>query len=97
RGDRMKVSFSTVMWLLLYALLAGGSLALFSTITTFAKYLFSLLTVYIGIRFFRRFETIGLRITFIVLAIAMYFLIVVIIAMFQFIRDNPDVMQAASL
>ncbi|MFC6331252.1 hypothetical protein ACFP56_01340 [Paenibacillus septentrionalis] len=93
----MKVNASTVFWVLLYAVMAGGSLALFSLITAFVKYLFSLLAIYIGIRFFRRYETIGLRITFIALAIVMYFLIVVIIASIQFIVDNPDLFQAAAL
>lgn len=93
----MKVNVATVFWVLLYALLAGGSLALFSLIPSFIKYIFSLLAVYIGIRFFRRFETIGLRITFIVLGLVMYFLIIIIITAVQFVMGNPDLFQTAAL
>ncbi|GIP14483.1 hypothetical protein J40TS1_01250 [Paenibacillus montaniterrae] len=89
----MNVNFKTALWVLFYAILAGGSLSLFSLIPSLIKYIFSLLTIYIGIRFFRRFETIGLRIVFIVLSIIMYFLFVIIVTAIQFIMDNPDLFQ----
>jgi hypothetical protein len=88
----MKFNFATAMWVLWYAVLAGASLALFSLIPSLIKYIFSLLTIYIGIRFFRRFETLGLRITFIVLSIVLYFVFVVITTLIQYIIDNPELM-----
>lgn len=92
----MKVNFATALWVLFYATLAGASLTLFSTIPSLIKYIFSLLTIYIGIRFFRRFETIGLRITFIALSIVLYFLFVIIVTMIQYLSEHPELLQGAS-
>ncbi len=55
----MNSRLATVLWVVFYALLAGGSLVLYTLIASFIKYIFSLVTLYIGIRFFRKFETIG--------------------------------------
>ncbi|MHA6484585.1 hypothetical protein ACX1C1_22075 [Paenibacillus sp. strain BS8-2] len=85
----MRDSVRTSFWVILYAVLAGISLALFAHIGDFIKYVFSLLAIYIGIRFFRRFETIGLRVTFIVLAIVFYFLAAICFAVYTYIQDNP--------
>ncbi|KRE39779.1 hypothetical protein [Paenibacillus sp. Soil522] len=85
-NERLKTTF----WLLGYTVLAGLMLAIFSMITEFYRYLFSLLALYIGIRFFRRFETLGLRITFFVLSIVFYLLITVIVAAVIYIRGNLD-------
>jgi hypothetical protein len=85
----MNDSVRTSFWVILYAFLAGISLALFANIGDFIKYVFSLLAIYIGIRFFRRFETIGLRVTFIVLAIVFYFLAAICFAMYAYIKENP--------
>jgi hypothetical protein len=85
----MNEKLKTTFWLLGYTFLAGLMLALFSMLTEIYRYLFSLLALYIGIRFFRRYETIGLRITFFVLAIIFYLLIAVVVAAFVFLRDNP--------
>jgi len=88
----MKFNFATAMWVFWYSLLAAISLALFSTIPSLVKYIFSLLVIYIGIRFFRRFETLGMRIIFIVLAILLYFIIVLVITMIIYLRDNPELL-----
>lgn len=90
-NERLKTTF----WLLGYAFLAGLMLAIFSMITGLTRYLFSLLALYIGIRFFRRFETLGLRITFIVLAIVFYLLLAIVIAAVNYIRDNPQAIMGA--
>ncbi|WP_175598140.1 hypothetical protein [Paenibacillus luteus] len=80
----------TTLWLLGYSFVTGGLLTAFSLIEGFYRYLFSLLALYIGIRFFRRFETLGLRITFFVVSIVFYLLIAVIVSAVIYIRDNPD-------
>lgn len=85
----MKDSVRTSFWVILYAFMAGVSLSLFAQIGDFIKYVFSLLAIYIGIRFFRRFETIGLRVTFIVLSIVFYFLAAICFAMYTYIKENP--------
>lgn len=79
----------TSLWVILYALMAGVSLALFANIPDLIKYVFSLLALYLGIRFFRRFETVGLRVTFIVLAIVFYFITAFIFAFYTYLKDNP--------
>lgn len=84
-NDRLKTTF----WLLLYSFGAGLMLACFSMISDFYRYLFSLLALYIGIRFFRRFETLGMRITFFVVSIVFYLFIAVVSAAVIYIRDNP--------
>lgn len=90
-NERLKTAF----WLLGYTFLAGLMLAVFSMITEIYRYLFSLLALYIGIRFFRRFETLGLRITFFVLSIVFYLLITVIVAAVIYMRDNLDTITGA--
>lgn len=81
---------SQILWAIWYAFLAGLSLALFSSLDSMIKYIFSLLTVYIGIRYFRRSETTGMRIFFVVLAVILYFLITIIMATIVYIMNNPD-------
>jgi len=83
-NERLKTAF----WMLGYTFLAGLMLAIFSSMTEIYRYLFSLLALYIGIRFFRRFETIGLRITFFVLSIVFYLIIAVVVAAYVFLKDN---------
>ncbi|MEV5024873.1 hypothetical protein [Paenibacillus sp. LPE1-1-1.1] len=90
-NERLKTTF----WLLAYTFSAGLMLTIFSLIEDFYRYLFSLLALYIGIRFFRRFETLGFRITFFVLSIVFYLLIAVIVSAFIFLRDHPDTIMGA--
>ncbi|WP_424765851.1 hypothetical protein [Paenibacillus sp. sgz302251] len=85
----MNERLKTTLWLLGYTFLAGAMLAMFSLIEGMIKYLFSLLALYIGIRFFRRFDTLGIRISFFVLGIVFYLLIALTIAAVLYIRDNP--------
>lgn len=86
----MNSKLTTVLWVVLYAVLAGGSIVLYTIIDSFIKYLFSLVTLYIGIRFFRKFETIGVRIAFFVVAIVVYFIILLGYNLVDFIKSNPD-------
>lgn len=86
----MRESLKTAFWVFLYSLAAGFSLFLFTQIGQIYKYAFSLLAIYIGIRFFRRFESIGLRIAFIALAVVLYFLAAIIFALYWYVKENPD-------
>lgn len=86
----MNSRLATVLWVVFYALLAGGSLVLYTLIASFIKYVFSLVTLYIGIRFFRKFETIGVRIVFFILAIIFYFIILLGYNLYDYINSNPD-------
>ncbi|MCU6708946.1 hypothetical protein M6D81_09460 [Paenibacillus sp. J5C_2022] len=88
----MNSSLKTAFWVVLYAFLAGFALALFAQITPIIRYAFSLLALVIGIRFFRLYDTIGLRVAFIVTAIIFYFLVAIAFAIYQYMRENPDMM-----
>ncbi|OMF37513.1 hypothetical protein BK133_05515 [Paenibacillus sp. FSL H8-0548] len=85
-NERLKTTF----WLLGYAFLTGLMLTVFSLIEEFYRYLFSLLALYLGIRFFRRFETLGLRIGYFVLSVIFYLLIAVIVSMFIYVKQYSD-------
>lgn len=86
----MSGAVKTSFWVLLFALSAGICLALFTQIEDFVKYLFSLLALFIGFRFFRRFETIGMRVLFIALALFFCFLTILCFAVYQFAQQNPE-------
>lgn len=91
----MPESVKTTFWVLLYAVLTGISLSLFTQIEGFIKYVFSLLALYIGIRFFRRYETLGLRALYISLSIVLFLLSAVIIAIIVYIQQNPEALTGA--
>ncbi|MFD0959391.1 hypothetical protein [Paenibacillus chungangensis] len=88
----MNSSLKTAFWVVLYAFLAGLALALFAQITPIIRYVFSLLALVIGIRFFRLYDTIGLRVAFIVTAIIFYFLVAIAFAIYQYMKENPELM-----
>ncbi|MNY53913.1 hypothetical protein D3C86_1897160 [compost metagenome] len=71
------------LWLLMYSLLCAVLLTCFSTIQDFVKYIFSLGALYVGMRFFRRFEQISFRVWFIVISVFFYFLFSLIVALYN--------------
>ncbi len=85
-GEKLK----TALWLIGFAMLAGLLLAMFSIIASLVKYVFSLLALYVGIRFFRKFESIGLRIGFFALAIVFYFAIVIVIQAIVYLQGQSS-------
>ncbi|MDQ0059584.1 hypothetical protein [Paenibacillus harenae] len=87
----MSDRFKSILWLILYSLAAGVLLAAFSFTPGIWKYMFSLLALYLGIRFFRKYDSIGLRIAFFAVAILFYLLAAVIISIVTYMRDNPDI------
>jgi hypothetical protein len=86
----MSDRFKSNVWMILYSFAAGALLAAFSFTPGFMKYLFSLLALYIGIRFFRKYDSIGLRIAFFVVAILFYLVVAIIVSIVTYMRDNPD-------
>jgi lipopolysaccharide export LptBFGC system permease protein LptF len=63
---------------ILYGLLCGAMLTAFSLITDLSKFIFSLVAFFAGIKFFRTYESIKLRVAFVVLSIVFYFLMMII-------------------
>jgi len=86
----MQESFKKTFWIMLFGLLAGLSLFIFSQIDSLFKYAFSLLALYLGYLFFKKYEQLGLRITFIVVAIVFYLLSSISYAMLEFVKNNPE-------
>jgi hypothetical protein len=60
-----------------FSVVCAVLLVLFSQIEDLLKYLFSLAALYIGVQFFKRYESRGMRITFVVSTIVLYFIIAV--------------------
>jgi len=85
-NERVKTTF----WLIAYAFAAGTLLSLFAVLGGIIKYLFSLLALYLGFRFFRKYDSIALRILFVVVSIVFYFLSTVVMVTVNYVRDNPD-------
>jgi hypothetical protein len=85
----MNETIKTSFWVMLYSVLAGICLALFMQIPGFEKYLFSLLSIYIAIRYFRRFETVGKRVLFVVLALFFSFFMVFCMTAYRYAK-NPE-------
>jgi hypothetical protein len=85
----MNEKLANALWVMFYSFLAGISLSLFTQIAGFTKYIFSLLAIYIAIRFFRRFETAGKRVLFVVLSVFFCFIAILSITAYLFAR-NPE-------
>lgn len=81
-GERSRVFWAVV----LYSLACGVLLSLFSVFTNlgFIRYVFSLVVLLLGIRFFKQYETLGARIAFVVLSIVLYLLTVMIIVAYLY-------------
>ncbi|TVY08751.1 hypothetical protein [Paenibacillus cremeus] len=65
-----------------FSLLCAGMLTLFSQIQDLLKYLFSLGALYVGIQFFKRYETRSMRIAFVVTTVLFYFIFAVFYAIY---------------
>lgn len=89
----MNETVKTSLVVMFYSLLTGICMALFTQIEGFVKFLFSLLALYIGIRYFRRFETVGMRVLYIVLALVFTFITILSIVVYTFQQQHPELFQ----
>lgn len=71
-----------------FSILCAGMLTLFSQIQDLLKYLFSLGALFTGIQFFKRYESRGMRIAFVVTTIVLYFLFAVAYAVYITIKSG---------
>lgn len=62
--------------LFLYSLACGACLAAFTLIPDLFRYIFSLVTFFLGLRFFGKHETWGMRIGLMVLAVLFFFIFI---------------------
>ncbi|WP_281887776.1 hypothetical protein [Paenibacillus sp. YYML68] len=72
-----------------YALLCGGLLFLFSIITELYKFIFSLLALYLGIRFLKATDSRGMKIAFFASAIGFYFVYTFFYAVYLYLQEHP--------
>lgn len=79
---------SKILWLLLYAVLTGIAVALFSMIDGMIKYFFSLAGLYLIIKYFKRGDTIAYRISYILLSLVVYFLFIVVFVTYTYMKEN---------
>ncbi|MFX3633322.1 MAG: hypothetical protein ACE3L7_30675 [Candidatus Pristimantibacillus sp.] len=86
--DDMESKWKTALWIVMYAIACGALLAIFSLVTSMVKFLFSLLALYLIIRFFKRYETWGVRIVFIISTLIIYFGVALIATAIKFMNDN---------
>lgn len=71
-----------------YSVICAALLLLFSQIQDLLKYIFSLGALYLGIHFFKRYETRGMRIAFVVTTIVLYFVFTVCYAVYIFVKHQ---------
>ncbi|REK76399.1 hypothetical protein [Paenibacillus paeoniae] len=88
----MNATIKTSLIVMFHALLAGICMAIFTQIDGFVKFLFSLLALYIGIRYFRRFETVGMRVLFFALTLVFCFITILSIVVYRFAQENPELL-----
>lgn len=78
-----------VLIVLLYSLICGALLAVYTQIQGMLKYIFSIGAIIVGVRFFKNYESLAMRISMILMSIVMFFVVVLIIAIILFAR-NPQ-------
>lgn len=82
---------SKVLWMLLYSVVTGITLALFTIIDGMIKYLFSLAALYFVIKFFKRSDSLWYRIGFVLLTLLVFFIFIVVLVMYTFMKENYGV------
>ncbi|WP_248926441.1 hypothetical protein [Paenibacillus hamazuiensis] len=71
-----------------YSIVCALLLTLFSQIQDMLKYLFSLGALYTGIQFFRRYDTKGPRIAFVIVSVVLFFVFSIAYAMYLYIKTG---------
>ncbi|PZE22517.1 hypothetical protein CBW46_001660 [Paenibacillus xerothermodurans] len=71
-----------------YSVMCAVLLVLFSQIQDLFKYVFSIGALYFGVHFFKRHETRGMRIAFVVTTMVLYFMFALIYAVIVAIRTG---------
>jgi len=79
--ERERIEGKDVFWLFAYSVLIGALLAVFSSLQSFWKFLFSLGALFVGFRFFGRYERFAMRVWLVVLSLFFFFLFTVVLAL----------------
>ncbi|MEK8131957.1 hypothetical protein WMW72_29020 [Paenibacillus filicis] len=78
-----------VLKVILFGMLCGGLIFIFSVLDDLFKFVFSLGALYIGYQFFIRNDSRGMRIGFVCTAVASYFVYTFFYAIYQFMQLPP--------
>ncbi|WP_166238099.1 hypothetical protein [Paenibacillus turpanensis] len=71
------------------ALVCALCLAVFSLLNDFSKYIFSLGAFFMGLRFFRNYDTWGVRWAFLGTTVALYFLLSIVYVAIAYVQGWP--------
>lgn len=82
---------SRVLWTLFFALLTGLTLALFTLIEGMIKYLFSLAALFLAVKYFKRGDTLGYRIFYIVFALIVFFVFITVMVTYTYMKENYNI------
>lgn len=82
--EREPITAKDVLWLFVYSVLIGALLALFASLQTFWRIIFSLGALFIGLRFFGRYERLAMRVWLVVLSLFFFFLSTVMLALYLY-------------
>jgi hypothetical protein len=77
--DQEQIGRRDILWLFAYSMVIGVLLVAFSMIPAFWRYLFSLGALFIGIRFFGRYDRLAMRVWLFILSF-IFFLIFTVVA-----------------
>ncbi len=80
----------TVMWILLYSAAIGLLLMLFTSIQIIVRYVFSLGAIFVGIKFFGKFDKLSHRIWFIVLSLFFFMFFTLLSVIFLIMSGRID-------
>ncbi|MCE5167948.1 hypothetical protein LQV63_01275 [Paenibacillus profundus] len=79
----------TRLMLVLYSFVCGSLVGMYAFLKLPLNLVCSLGALFLGIRFFKRYETKGMRIGFILLAILFYFVFVFVMSMAIYMQQMP--------
>ncbi|MUT66833.1 hypothetical protein GOM71_12930 [Paenibacillus sp. NEAU-GSW1] len=85
------------MWVILYAAASGVLLGLFSILTAVVKFIFSLLALFLVLRFFKRYERWGARGAFIATALVFFFIFLVCYSAYFYMTTNDPSVASPSV
>lgn len=79
--ERERIEGKDIFWLFAYSVLIGALLAIFASLQSFWKFVFSLGALFAGFRFFGRYERLAMRVWLVILSLFFFFLFTVILAL----------------
>jgi hypothetical protein len=83
-NDLERITPKDVFWLVAYSALIGALLVAFTMFQPIVRVLFSLIALLAGIRFFRRYERLAMRVWLIILSIVFFVMFTFLVVVFLY-------------